>query len=194
MKRRSLSKDETALWRAATRNVRRLEKPPLVPGPPGLKLGETTREAMFPVRAAKPAAEPKGRPITQRTPAPGSAFKAGDPALEKRVRRGRLRPERMIDLHGFTQVAARAALTSFLEKAQRDHCRCVLVVTGKGAPLADAAFFDERAPRGVIRRGFLRWLDEEPLRAMISRAAPAAPKHGGSGAFYVFLKRKGARL
>lgn len=193
MKRRRLSKEESDLWRRATRDVRPIERAP-VPGPPGPKLGETSREAMFPVRAGKPGAEPKARPHAQRKPGPGSVFAAGDPALDRRVRRGRLRPERAIDLHGMTQVAARVALTSFLEKAQADRCRCVLVVTGKGAPRAETALFDARPPRGIIRRRFIEWLDEEPLRSIIARAAPAAPKDGGAGAFYVFLKRKGARL
>lgn len=209
MKRRSLSRDETALWKRATRGVKRLEAGAPVPGPPGLKTGETTRQAMFPTTAnfeadigtAPKRSRLKGQtaatkidPHTVRSRGPGSAFAAGDPALDRRARRGRLAPERTIDLHGMTQVAARVALAAFLERAHKDQCRCVLVVTGKGAGALERAGLDERAPRGVIRRRFQEWLDEEPLRSMVARAAPAAPKDGGAGAFYVFLKRGKARL
>jgi DNA-nicking Smr family endonuclease len=93
-----------------------------------------------------------------------------------------------------TQIAARVALVSFLDAARRDGCRCVLVVTGKGAQAPERDYAPESTPRGIIRRRFQEWLDEEPLRAMIARAAPAAPRDGGAGAFYVFLKSKGARL
>lgn len=194
MKRRSLSRDETALWKRATREVKRLEAGAPVPGPAGLKTGETTRQAMFPTTAKPGAAGPKIDPHTARSSRPGSAFAAGDPALDRRARRGRLAPERTLDLHGMTQVAARVALSAFLERAHKDQCRCILVVTGKGAGALERAGLDERAPRGVIRRRFQEWLDEEPLRSLVARAAPAAPKDGGAGAFYVFLKRKGARL
>lgn len=194
MKRRTLSPDERALWRRATRNVRRHDGAAEVPGPPGLKLGETSREAMFPVRADRQTSSLGNRPPTKQVPGPASVFASGDPALERRARRGRVRPERVIDLHGMTQVAARVALVSFVDAARRDGCRCVLVVTGKGARAPERDYAAESAPRGVIRRRFQDWLDEEPLRAMIARAAPAAPKDGGTGAFYVFLKSKGARL
>lgn len=197
MKRRRLSQDEAALWRRATRDVKRIGGGPPVPGPPGLKLGETTREAAFPVHAGKPGAPLQGAraaPYTDKVKRPPSVFAGGDPALDRRARSGRLRPERVIDLHGMTQVAARVALTSFLEKARKDQCRCVLVVTGKGAGVAEKAYSVERSPRGIIRRRFAEWLDDEPLRAIVARAAPAAPKDGGTGAFYVFLKAKSALL
>lgn len=225
MKRRMLSPDERALWRRATRNVRRHDGAAEVPGTPGLKLGETSREAMFPTKSSfrnSPSSfvtpsplhpeEPRSR-VTKderekalrmkanfetRSGTAGrhtsSVFASGDPALERRARRGRVRPERVIDLHGMTQVAARVALVSFVDAARRDGCRCVLVVTGKGARAPERDYAAESAPRGVIRRRFQDWLDEEPLRAMIARAAPAAPKDGGAGAFYVFLKSKSAQL
>lgn len=193
MKRRRLSRDEDALWRRATRDVRRLKElsggDPLTeksPGPLGPRTGETSRDTAFPVKSQKmpPLAAPGKKP------APPSAFEGGDPALERRARRGRLPPERTIDLHGMSQLAARIALTSFLEKAHTDGVRCVLVITGKGAPGVERDYLADRAPRGVIRRRFAEWIDEPPLRKIVTRAAPAAPKDGGSGAFYVFLKRK----
>ncbi|HOP20247.1 MAG TPA: Smr/MutS family protein [Amphiplicatus sp.] len=199
MKRRRLSGDEHALWKRVTRDVSPMKKrASSEEGPPGVNIGETTREAMTPTEAAKPRGRAKqkpapAKPAPARKPRAQSAFEGGDPALDKRARRGRISIDRVIDLHGMTQVAARVALASFLERAQADHCRCVLVITGKGSAI-EREPFEERAPRGVIRRRFQEWIDEEPLRSLVARASPAAPKDGGAGAFYVFLKKKNARL
>ncbi|MEX0645022.1 MAG: Smr/MutS family protein, partial [Parvularculaceae bacterium] len=114
-----------------------------------------------------------------------SAFAAGDPGVERRVKRGKLEVERSLDLHGLREAQARTRLQSFIVKAANDGCRCVLVVTGKGRPEAKTT---EDRPRGVIRKRFQEWVDEEPLRGHIARVAPARPKDGGAGAFYVFLK------
>lgn len=151
---------------------------------------------MFPVKST-PLAQSELRKSTNipyKHKLPASVFDAGDPALDKQARRGRIRPERRIDLHGMTQVAARVALATFLENAGKDKCRCVLVITGKGAGVAEKSYVGARAPRGIIRRRFQEWLDEEPLRSLVARAAPASPKDGGAGAFYVFLKRRRSRL
>ena len=191
MKRRNLTHDERAIWKRATKDVRRLpadgrDAENMAQGPAGLKIGETTREAAFPVRA------PTGSAETKRA-ARGSAFEGGDPALDRRARRGRIRPERRLDLHGLREAPARVALTSFLERAQAEGCRCVLVITGKGARETENDVLSAR-PRGVIRRRFKDWIDEPPLRSIVARAAPAAPRDGGAGAFYVFLKGKRPRL
>lgn len=194
MRRRRLTPDEHALWKRATRDVRRRrpDDPPASDAP--LRAGETAPATMFPTRAAPASPAPK-----RKSAPPSSPFAAGDPALDRKARRGRLRPERTLDLHGLTQVAARTRLDAFLERAARDGLKCVLVVTGKDSgkePARSArggdAPYAERAPRGVLNRRFRDWLAEPPLRALVSRASPAAPADGGSGAFYVFLKaRKG---
>lgn len=189
MKRRRLSGEESALWRRATRDVRRLA--PGEAGPPaGPVLGETTREAVFPVVSnPSPLRFPT---ITQgrKTAPPASVFDQGDPAAERRLRRGRLAVERRLDLHGLTQAAAHVRLMGFLEQAARDGLSCVLIITGKGARGAEDDPYRSRAPRGVIRMRFMDWIEEEPLRSLVARAAPAAPKDGGAGAFYLFLKKR----
>ncbi|MEQ8749681.1 MAG: Smr/MutS family protein, partial [Amphiplicatus sp.] len=110
--------------------------------------------------------------------------------LDRRARRGKLRPERTLDLHGLTQGPARFRLETFLLAASRDGLKCVLVITGKGAAggVLDHDPYAERSRRGVLRERFQDWLAEEPLRALVTRASGAAPADGGRGAFYVFLK------
>lgn len=99
-------------------------------------------------------------------------------AKDKRVRRGKINVDRKIDLHDLTQDAALARLTQTLYSASVQNQRCVLVITGKGGVHMG----------GVLRRMLPIWLSSADLRPLISRYAPAHLRHGGSGAWYVFLK------
>jgi DNA-nicking Smr family endonuclease len=91
------------------------------------------------------------------------------------LRRGRTEPEGKIDLHGMTHDRAYRAMIGFLTKAQNEEKRVVLVVTGKG---------------GVLREALPLWLGQADLKPLVSGVAEAHIKHGGSGAFYVSLRRK----
>ncbi|MFC7292352.1 Smr/MutS family protein [Hirschia litorea] len=99
---------------------------------------------------------------------------------DRRVRRGQTAVDASIDLHGFTQIAARSALSAFLMHHRNDGAKCVLVITGKG-----------KLGTGVIKRRLLSWLDEPDIRAHVSSYALAHQKHGGAGAYYVFLRKFG---
>ena len=107
----------------------------------------------------------------------GAAPKVGG-HLEMRLRRGRAEPEAQLDLHGYREGAAHAQLERFLARARADGKRLVLVITGKG---------------GVLRENFPRWLAEDRFRDFVSGVSQAHIRHGGSGAFYVALKRKKLR-
>jgi DNA-nicking Smr family endonuclease len=184
-RRRGLSSGEDTLWRKATRDVRPLPKKPIETPRPGPAIGETSRDVVAPVRSRGRVAPPSAKNSLRRAVSP---FAGGDPALDKKARRGRIEVERTLDLHGLREAAALTRLRSFLSGAARDGCRCVLVITGKGSGSRDIDPFAPARPRGVIRMRFQEWVEEEPLRPLIARVAQAQPRHGGSGAFYVFLK------
>lgn len=97
---------------------------------------------------------------------------------DRRVRRGQSSVDASIDLHGFTQIAARSALSAFLMHHRFDGAKCVLVITGKG-----------KLGEGIIKKRLLGWLEEPDIRAHVTSYAQAHQKHGGAGAFYVFLRR-----
>ena len=108
----------------------------------------------------------------------------GEPAnrgQEKRVRRGRVPFGSTLDLHGHTQDTGRSTLLSFLSFHRGSGETSVLVITGKG-----------KDGQGILRRRFLEWLAEPDFRGHVSGYARANQKHGGDGAFYVFLRRLGA--
>ena len=109
-----------------------------------------------------------------------------------RLRRGELEIDARLDLHGMTQDAAHAALGSFMNRAAARSFRCVLVITGKGAPRQRAEQAADVMPArgGILRSAVPRWLAEPTIRSLIVAIHPAAVQHGGDGALYVLLKRK----
>lgn len=99
----------------------------------------------------------------------------------ERLSRGKLPIEATLDLHGLRQAEAHRRLESFLADSQAAGKRCVLVVTGKGLHKEEA---------GVLRSAVPRWLNEQPNRARVLSFDYAQPRHGGTGALYVLLRRR----
>jgi len=132
---------------------------------------------------AGPAVGPVGRP------------EAGlDRRLAERLRRGEREPDGRIDLHGMTAERAHRALDQRIGEALAHGERLVLVITGKGgkrrsAPddLADALFM--RDDQGVLRQQAPGWLRRGPHARHIVGIYEAPLRHGGAGAFYVYLKK-----
>jgi DNA-nicking Smr family endonuclease len=99
--------------------------------------------------------------------------------------RGRLVPQASLDLHGMTLAAAERAVANFLDAAVTQDLRIILIVTGKGARLEGG-----RVLGGRIRAEFVGWLNRADNRSRVRGVRPAHPRHGGSGAFYVLLRRR----
>lgn len=110
-------------------------------------------------------------------------------ATEERLKKGQLKPQARIDLHGMTQEAAHRTLFAFLAMAQQRGLRLVLVVTGKGNPKDgdDAPWM--RSPHGVLKQMVPRWLNEPTLAGLIASSRAAHIRHGGDGALYIYLRK-----
>jgi len=178
MNGRKLDPDETQIWHVVTRTVT-----PLHPERtdferelnPGFELESVDRKIKKTSRSKSSPAYDK------RKPAPA------DRSTERRLRRGRVEIDGRIDLHGMTQVAARAALGRFLHSARTRGFLAVLVITGKGKADARDRGPGEAAP-GIIRRRFPEWLAEPELRHLVSGYSSAHRRHGGDGAYYVMIR------
>ena len=107
-----------------------------------------------------------------------------DRDIDRALSRGRRAPEAKLDLHGMTLAAAERAVARFLEEAAALDLRVVLVVTGKGLR-SDG----DRVASGRIRAEFPSWLERSANWGRVRGLKPAHPRHGGSGAFYVLLRR-----
>jgi DNA-nicking Smr family endonuclease len=94
-------------------------------------------------------------------------------------------PQASLDLHGMTLASAERAVAVFLDGAAVRDLRVVLIVTGKGLRLQAG-----RMMGGRIRAEFLGWLNRADNRHRVRAVRPAHPRHGGSGAFYVLLRRR----
>jgi DNA-nicking Smr family endonuclease len=101
-----------------------------------------------------------------------------DRSQEKRVRRGKLPLGATLDLHGHTQATGRKALLAFVTLQRSLGETSVIVVTGKG-----------RAGGGILKTRLIEWISEPDIRPHVSGYSRANQKHGGEGAFYLFLKR-----
>ncbi len=164
---------DEALFERAMRDVEALKRE-AAPTP--------SKPADAPKRRATPRLPPRPRPAPGGSSAPLAAGKSGDVDARTldRLRRGQLRPQGRLDLHGMTQQEAHRALARFIPDAQSSGKRCVVVITGKGSVSSGG---------GVLRRALPGWLNAPALRPAVLAFAEAAPRDGGAGAVYVLLKR-----
>ena len=104
------------------------------------------------------------------------------------MKRGKMKPEGKLDLHGMTLDRAHPALTRFVMSAHAQGKRLVLVVTGKGKHRDDDGPIPVR--HGVLRHQVPQWLSMTPLSSVVLQVSQANIKHGGGGAYYVYLRRQ----
>jgi DNA-nicking Smr family endonuclease len=178
-RKRALSDDEKALWRAVVKSTTPLRRRKRI-------IVEDE------VDEAAPAAEPHPRPgkPTSARQASAPATKPSAPPLtplgrreRSRLAKGRNPIDARLDLHGMTQARAHRALIAFLHRAHGDGATFVLVITGKGR--ASAA----EGERGILRRQVPLWLGLADVRHLVIGFEEAHIGHGGEGALYVRLRR-----
>jgi len=137
----------------------------------------------------KPARSAPTVPPASRKQEAGTIVEAPfDRDIDRALSRGKRSPEAKLDLHGMTLGAAERAVADFLSQSSEQGRRIVLIVTGKGLRLEGG-----RVLGGRIRAEFLGWLDRAENRARVAGVRAAHPRHGGSGAFYVLLRRRTVR-
>ncbi len=172
---RRLSAEEQALWRKVVESVRpihRFDPPP--PAPP-----EAAAETPAPVA---------GRPVASRPP-PGKA-KPGttlDASWDRRLSRGLVAPDRVVDLHGHNLATAYDLIDRRLDRAVATGDRLLLLITGK-LPAGG----HRPGGRGAIRAAVGDWLAASRHAGDIAAVRNAHPRHGGAGALYIVLRRKRA--
>jgi len=164
------------------------------------------REAMQgvkPLEKSRPAPEkpaPKARAVSRRRdeqaalreslaiPPEDSDIETGEemsfrrPSLPERdfrkLRRGQFSMREELDLHGLTSDEALDAIREFIVEARAEGARCVRIVHGKGLG---------SGPKGPVLKNLVnKWLRRwDPVLAFCT----AQPRHGGTGAVYVLLRR-----
>ena len=208
-KSRQISEAERKLWQTAMSSTeplaaRDIHTPALLapPSPTAAQPGKSSPR----VRAEPslpPGAPQRFRPGEAAPLPPARLDRGTDPAARlaaqpaamdqrryQRLRRGKLEPEARLDLHGMTLARAHGALRGFILRAEGAGLRVLLVITGKGRG-ADAERPLFEAP-GALRHQVPDWLATMPLAEFVLQVLPAHRSHGGSGAYYVVLRRRRA--
>jgi DNA-nicking Smr family endonuclease len=199
-KRRGLGPDEMSLWqrvadstrpldRPRARNLRPAADPPTLPLP-GQAPAKPPPPPIPAFRIGEAAPGQPGR--TSMQPGFGQRAAAAPLRMDRKafakLGRGKLEPEARIDLHGMTLAEAHPALIGFILRAQSEGRRLVLVVTGKGRNRDEGGPMP--VPRGILRHQVPDWLARPPIGQAVLQVAEAHRRHGGAGAFYVYLRRR----
>jgi DNA-nicking Smr family endonuclease len=100
----------------------------------------------------------------------------------RQVRRGGIRVDLQLDLHGLTRDEALENLDRFVKGAYNRGQKGVLVITGKG---------NNSPGEPVLKVAVVNWFRESG-KGMVAEFVQAPNDMGGSGAFVVFLKEKKA--
>lgn len=98
----------------------------------------------------------------------------------RQLRRGGIRIDLQLDLHGLGREEAIENLDRFVKGAYKRGQKGVLVITGKG---------NNSPGEPVLKAAVAGWL-RDLGKSMVSEFAPAPQEMGGSGALVVFLKEK----
>ena len=193
-RRRTLRPEEMELWHAVARTAKPLHALPFrrkldatPPTPVIVKPPEpSTRLPAF--RLGEKSRSPKSHSLA---PGLSDALAAApilmDAKAHARMTRGKLAPEARIDLHGMTLAEAHPELIRFILNAHSAGLRLVLVITGKGKQKPDHGPIPQRL--GVLRHQLPLWLRQAPLAPCVLQISEAHLKHGGTGAFYIYLRR-----
>ena len=191
-KPRHVSAEEKALWDVVAKRTAPLDKPAVKfvrPKPKKPQVNAPT--APRPIPAFKIGGAVNHRADHDLLPSLGQQMRTApvqmDQKAHQRLKRGKLKPEARIDLHGMTLAQAHPALTGFILRSAGAGHRLVLVITGKGKNRDD----DNPIPTrfGVLRHQVPQWLSMAPLGGLVLQVTESHIRHGGQGAYYVYLRR-----
>ncbi len=173
VRKRNLTEEEQLLWKYVTRNDTPLVSGVITEESKGLekiekvkRKSETHKKISRNINTAH-----RQQPLKAK-----GDYSGIDKNTAGRFKRGEEPIDATIDLHGMTQAKAHSAFTSFIQKHIKAGSRRLLVVTGKGS--------------GVLQQAFPGWLDTPDISGQVLAYDAAKAKHGGSGAYYILLKRK----
>lgn len=180
MKARPLNTEEAALWARVVQSVQPLEGKaafPVAPASSDVQMVTVTRV---------PSARAAAMPISPEKPNPRQPSNTLDGSWDRRLSRGLVQPDLAVDLHGYTLDTAYRTLDAGLAEAIGRGARMLLLVTGK--PRASGS------GRGAIRAAVGDWLAASRHASDIVAVRGAHPRHGGTGALYIVIRRRRERV
>ena len=98
---------------------------------------------------------------------------------------------RSLDLHGKTLDEANQIIENFIRKSYEDKVHKLIIVTGKGLHSSNEKDPYVSKDLGILKYSVPEFLkNNSELKKIISEIKDASINDGGSGAFYIFLKKK----
>lgn len=174
--------DDFSLFKSAVRGVKPIEHDRADTGKPRSNEAQiATRRANATIRNDEIRIDGLSDQFIIDVAAEDELYWARDGVQEGQMRKlkaGQIPFEGSLDLHGLSVEKARELLWDFLAEACKFEIRCVRVTHGK------AARTDGRRP--LIKSHVNTWLRQHP---QVLGFTSCLPRHGGTGAIYLMLKR-----
>ncbi|MFV0409345.1 MAG: Smr/MutS family protein [Paracoccus sp. (in: a-proteobacteria)] len=197
-RRRGLTPEDRELWSRVARSATPLHPiehkpldPEALPLPPKPAHPRPAQDLMLSADLRIGSHPAKRSHSHDLVPSPAEVLRAQalrmDHKTHRRMTGGKLRPEARLDLHGMTLAEAGPELMHFILSCHARGLRLVLVITGKGSRASDESPLPTRV--GALRHQVPHWLNRPPLVQVVQQVAPAHLRHGGNGAYYVYLRR-----
>ena len=177
---RKLSPDEAQLWAKVTASIR-----PLSRDRPGAtaKAPQPAPVVAKPIAPARLLPKPAKRAPPLPPPTPPRPGITLDGSWDRKLGKGAVTPDRVLDLHGHSLDSAWRAIDQALDRAIDAGERVLLLVTGHERPGAPPI------ERGKIRAAVHDWLAVSRHARRIAAVRAAHPRHGGGGSLYIILRR-----
>ena len=97
----------------------------------------------------------------------------------KLFKKGKIKPDGIIDLHGYNLKTGKTKLESYLLKSYENNFRNILIITGKGLN-----------NMGSLRKEVPIWLEDQKIKIFLISYETAPYFFGGAGALLVRIKNK----
>ena len=102
-----------------------------------------------------------------------------------------LKKIKSLDLHGKSLDEANKIIETFIKKSYEDKIHKLIIVTGKGLHSNNEKDPYVSKDLGILKYSIPEFLrNNQELMKIISNISKASIEDGGSGAFYIFLKKK----
>ena len=102
--------------------------------------------------------------------------------MKSKLERGLIRPEALLDLHGYNRIEAQKSIESFIKTCIYQEKRCILIITGKKKSIFGS--------KSILRELVPKWLNEKKFSSLVLAHCFANQRDGGDGARYILLRKK----
>ena len=113
------------------------------------------------------------------------------PNKDLNERQNQNKKKKLIDLHGYTLEEANKCVEKFITKSYNDNISKLIIVTGKGLHSENDKNPYVSKDLSILKYSVPEFITKNPdLMKVILEITDADIEDGGSGAFYIYLKKK----